>query len=728
MASSSEQTIMHWYGNIPYDNEDQRIFMLDTGSFFEMFRSEEAITSDNILNEIKTRYPPLKMFSPTILSNNEVVKKFRDHLIEMGLQHPPSSIVNVSSRISIKVAHMLYSTSEELSKLQESLTLINNYLQSVPPGTTTTTTAAPPHTAASSAGPLHVNQMITRSNSQIPLSGQSSEPNIPLSNPETSFPILNSVSFPTGTANSTGFSQQISSSTPPNTINQSTNPYIHSSQARNDLYQYSHQTNESQQQQNMHIMQRQMIEIQEQMKNFQAQIQQSLPAFRSIGNNQVYQSHPTNFSQPIPSQAHNHQIPIPQTTFRSPQNGAQTSIHYPNQFRSSNHFSQFQQNQPPPHLQTHLQSNQQHQSEFDSPNETGNPYVPTTRQEPNPRAHHDMAQRFKDKDNKYGGSEEENLSEFLDSYSAISNDYNLTQQQRLQYFHNLFKEEALRYFNTSVKGKVHSFGEACSKIREHFQSSDVQTRVLNELRRTRLSDFISKHETKPKALSALASYISNRFPQCPSTYRHEFHRVDFLKNALMSESWASSILMRVNQQTQYQAFYTELANALQFHEELKAHSNINSSNGSTSDANDKPVIYFTQPKYARKITGKLFNGFQQDRTCWNCDKPGHHHTKCRFRPNPTKIAARKARFYERKGKTSAGNSAKQVLYEMSTALSEILGTDENDNDNETSVYFEMDNESENDSDQSSSKEESTDDDDEEQLSTQYTTSIQEEYF
>ena len=109
MASSSEQTIMHWYGNIPYDNEDQRIFMLDTGSFFEMFRSEEAITSDNILNEIKTRYAPLKMFSPTILSNNEVVKKFRDHLIEMGLQHPPSSIVNVSSRISIKVAHMLYS-------------------------------------------------------------------------------------------------------------------------------------------------------------------------------------------------------------------------------------------------------------------------------------------------------------------------------------------------------------------------------------------------------------------------------------------------------------------------------------------------------------------------------------------------------------------------------------------------------------------------------------------
>lgn len=273
-----------------------------------------------------------------------------------------------------------------------------------------------------------------------------------------------------------------------------------------------------------------------------------------------------------------------------------------------------------------------------------------TQQESNSRVHHDISQRFKDKDNKYGGSEEENLSEYLDSYCAVASDYNLSQQQRLQFFHNLFKKEALRFYNSTIKGKVNSFGEACTKLRDHFQSPDVQVRVLNELKTIKFSDFTSKQDTKPKALSALAAHISNRFTQCPPTYRHEFHRVDFLKNALMGEPWAEAILMKVNQETQYQSFYIELANALQFHEELKTQNDSNTSVQPSNSQSQKPLIYFTQPRYARKITGKLFGGFENDRRCWNCDKPGHHHNKCRSRPNSVKIAARKARFYERKGK------------------------------------------------------------------------------
>ena len=125
----------------------------------------------------------------------------------------------------------------------------------------------------------------------------------------------------------------------------------------------------------------------------------------------------------------------------------------------------------------------------------------------------------------------------------------------LQFFHNLFKKEALRFYNSVVKGKVQTFGEACTRMREYFQSADVQIRFLNELKTIKINDFTNKFDTKPKALSALASHISNKFPQCPSTYKHEFHRVDFLKNALMGEKWAEETLMRVTQNTQYQSFY-----------------------------------------------------------------------------------------------------------------------------------------------------------------------------
>ena len=58
----------------------------------------------------------------------------------------------------------------------------------------------------------------------------------------------------------------------------------------------------------------------------------------------------------------------------------------------------------------------------------------------------------------------------------------------------------------------------------HINSPDVQARVKNELLNLNFNLFASREGLESKALSALASHISNRAPKCPPSYRHESHR------------------------------------------------------------------------------------------------------------------------------------------------------------------------------------------------------------
>lgn len=62
------------------------------------------------------------------------------------------------------------------------------------------------------------------------------------------------------------------------------------------------------------------------------------------------------------------------------------------------------------------------------------------------RSHMDVANRFKNKESKYGGADDENLQEYLDQYFLIADDCGLSATKRLQYQHNLFKGEALNFF------------------------------------------------------------------------------------------------------------------------------------------------------------------------------------------------------------------------------------------------------------------------------------------
>lgn len=246
----------------------------------------------------------------------------------------------------------------------------------------------------------------------------------------------------------------------------------------------------------------------------------------------------------------------------------------------------------------------------------------------NSRIHHYISHRFKDKENKFGGKDDEDLFEHFLSYETVSEDYKLTDEQNNKYVHNLFKEEALRFYNQYVKQSSISYRDTKAMMLRHFNSADVQNLIKNELMTLNFNTFIEKEKYKTKALSSMASYISNRSPKCPISYRHESHRVEFLKRALIKEKWASTILMQINEETIFQSLYTRLANALQFHIESTENVDHDPEQHTTPRKHgSKPTIYYTQPKYAKRMVGKLFTGSSYDKNCCNCGKRGHNHYK-----------------------------------------------------------------------------------------------------
>ena len=177
-----------------------------------------------------------------------------------------------------------------------------------------------------------------------------------------------------------------------------------------------------------------------------------------------------------------------------------------------------------------------------------------------------------------------------------------------------------------------------------------------------------------KGLSSLATYIANRAPQCPPAFRSNSNKVDFLKQAVLDQPWAREILVRINPGTQFQALYTELANALQLHEEIQQRSGGSSSKAGSSTKSSKPFIYFTQPRVVKSMAKAMFPGNEHDRACWNCDRKGHHFSKCHKELDLARIAAKKADYFAKKGNKK--QAAKRVLYELVSGLSSLCDLDE----------------------------------------------------
>jgi hypothetical protein len=189
------------------------------------------------------------------------------------------------------------------------------------------------------------------------------------------------------------------------------------------------------------------------------------------------------------------------------------------------------------------------------------------------RAAHNLGLRFKQVEDKYSGEMSECLSEKLSHYVTAADDYELTNEQRLRFLHNIFTGESLRFYDLNVKGKYTTFSTAVAAMEAEFNSPTRQNRAKNYLKTIRISKVqATERLSTTDALDRIGKLITSMLPQCPRSHRSEAHKVEFLYQAVVGESWASAPLSRASGiDSDFQTLFTALHASLhQHHEEAAA--------------------------------------------------------------------------------------------------------------------------------------------------------------
>ncbi len=185
-------------------------------------------------------------------------------------------------------------------------------------------------------------------------------------------------------------------------------------------------------------------------------------------------------------------------------------------------------------------------------------------------------------------------------------------------------------------------------MKHQFNSGSNQQQVKTELSKLKFETFLKdSNYNKRKAVRELKSHLEKRAQLCPSNWRDESHKMSFLREALVLQSWAENTLSRMNYGANWRELCNELGNALQIRIEQEGVSNPR--NKLMSPKTDKPKIHFAAPRYAKNITKAQFPGSERDTPCWNCGEKGHWHLKCTKILRTSLKAARRAEFYQRRG-------------------------------------------------------------------------------
>lgn len=127
MAEENDM-IIAWYGSdIKPENEQQRLFMLDTAQLFELHTMDEKISTDDVAKEIRSKYPASLLFSKTFLSNKAFFSKLRHNIVGMGLDPKSEDELRPNSHIPLKLAYSLYPGDEFRDERESTEDLINKY-------------------------------------------------------------------------------------------------------------------------------------------------------------------------------------------------------------------------------------------------------------------------------------------------------------------------------------------------------------------------------------------------------------------------------------------------------------------------------------------------------------------------------------------------------------------------------------------------------------------------
>lgn len=308
------------------------------------------------------------------------------------------------------------------------------------------------------------------------------------------------------------------------------------------------------------------------------------------------------------------------------------------------------------------------------------------------RAAHNVAMRFRDQAAKFSGNLGESWNEYVAEYQQVARDYELTASQKLQYLHNLLRGDAKRFFLDRVHGTAATFAQAVDMVSAEYNSIVRQDRVKNYLSGLRLSSFVKDGTDVTAALEKTYKTISKLAPQVPRSHHGESYKVEFLRNAVVGNAWATEPLSRIaTHRLTFQQLYGELEAALHLHNEARmAVMRDEVARGPTPAEDKVPGILFAgQGHYVRrnrdfgKRHGAVKGSGSEPRFdplslmgCFNCDDRSHSLGNCPHPVNAVKAAKRKLEYYAKKRATQPAASA--VLYQLCSQLDAAAVTGEDD--------------------------------------------------
>ncbi|GAB0493527.1 hypothetical protein MMPV_004811 [Pyropia vietnamensis] len=313
------------------------------------------------------------------------------------------------------------------------------------------------------------------------------------------------------------------------------------------------------------------------------------------------------------------------------------------------------------------------------------------------RAAHNVAMRFRDQAAKFSGNLGESWSEYVAEYQQVARDYEMTASQKLQYLHNLLRGDAKRFYLDRVHGTAATFAQAVDMVSAEYNSIVRQDRVKNYLSGLRLSSFVKDGTDVTAALEKTYKTISKLAPQVPRSHHGESYKVEFLRNAVVGNSWATEPLSRIaTHRLTFQQLYGELEAALHLHNEarLAVMRDEVAHGAQTPEANVPGIFFAGQGRYMHrnKDIGKRFNASKGSNGvkrfdpmtvmgCFNCDDRSHSLGDCPHPINAVKAAKRRLEYYAKK--RAAQPAASTILYQLCSQL-DAAGVSGNDADTDVS--------------------------------------------
>lgn len=233
-------------------------------------------------------------------------------------------------------------------------------------------------------------------------------------------------------------------------------------------------------------------------------------------------------------------------------------------------------------------------------------------------------------------------------------------------------------------------------VSAEYNSIVRQDRVKNYLSSLRLSSFFKDGMDVTAALEKTYQAISKLAPHVPRFHHGESYKVEFLRNAVFGNTWATEPLSRITtHRPTFQQLYGELEAALHLQNQARlAVMRHEAAHGPRTPEDNVPgILYAGQGRYVRKNKdfGKWFDSSKSSggfdplslMGCFNCDDRSHSLGERPHPVNAIKAAKPKLEYYVKKRDARA--TARAILYQLCAQLDAAGVTgDEEDDANEES--------------------------------------------